>query len=369
MEIKIKNKNLLDLLEIGRCVVESRNTLPASAMALFSPCDKGLSMTVMNPEMEMRISLDTEGFEVNDPAPSLISVAKLYEITRNDDRDGLISINFSDNHISVLSGSSRFKLLTMEAESFPSSTAERPEKTVSVRQDDLKSVIDMTEFSMANNDARYYLNGVLMEIEESSLTAVATDGHRLAKSFLPIEKAGGEKHQAIVPRKAVSALQQILGRSDNIVEIGVTSSNFFADFDNISITATAINGQFPDYRRVIPSSFEQEIELNREETMRSLRKAAAITDGKPGGATLDFSAELLKLQVTNTEDEEARIEQKIEYQGEPFKIGFNVAYLSDVFQHLHSETVILQIRDNSSGVRIVGADSDSEEYVVMPLRL
>ncbi len=367
MEIKIKNEHLLRVLEVARSVVESRNTLPASAMALFSPSAEGCSVTVMNPEMEMRILMDD--LEISEPAPSLVSVAKLYEISRNDSRESLISVKFSDNHVLVRSGNSRFKLLTMSADDFPLSQDERPEGMLSVLQQDLKSIIDMTEFSMANNDARYYLNGVLIEIEENGVTSVATDGHRLAKSFLQVEKAASEKNQAIMPRKAVSVLQQTLGRNENIVEFGVSSSNLFAEFDNISLSAKAINGQFPDYRRVIPTSFEQEIRLNREETLTSLRRAAAITDGKPGGATLDFSDGLLKLLVTNTEEEEARIEQKVEYSGAPFKIGFNVAYLSDVFQHLYSETALLQIRDNSSGVRIVGEDSDSEEYVVMPLRL
>ena len=367
MEIKIKNEHLLQILEIARSVVESRNTLPASAMALFSPNGQSCSITVMNPEMEMRILLDE--LEITDPAPALVSVAKLYEISRNSERDSLFSVNFADNNVSVSSGNSQFKLLTMPADDFPLSPDKRPEEAISVRQEDLKNIIDMTEFSMANNDARYYLNGVLIEIEENNLTAVATDGHRLAKSSLQVEKKVAEKSQAIMPRKVVSVLRQILGRSENIVEIAVSSSNFFTEFDNISVTAKAINGQFPDYRRVIPSSFEQEISLNREETLTSLRRAAAITDGQPGGATLNFSDGLLKLLVTNTDNEEAHIEQKIEYQGEPFRIGFNIAYLSDVFQHLYSETVLLQIRDDNSGVRIVGKDSDSEEYVVMPLRL
>ena len=238
-----------------------------------------------------------------------------------------------------------------------------------IRQDDLKHLISTTEFSMAKNDARYYLNGMLFEIEDEKITTVATDGHRLAKSTLQLDKPVGEKRQSIMPKKTIAVLQQILGRNEDTLQISISTSDFFINLGGISISAKAINGQFPDYRRVIPASFEQEIMLDRNKTLVSLRRAAAITDGKPGGATLDFSPGLLRLFVKNTEEEEARVDQEIEYQGEPFKIGFNALYLSEVLQHLYSDTFLLQIRDSSSGVRIVGGDSVPEEYVVMPLRL
>ncbi len=367
MKIKILNEQLLKVLEVLRGVVESRSTLPAASMALFSPKDKGCSITVMNPEMELRLFLDE--LEIKDPSPSLVSVAKLYEISRNTGYQSQIALNFGDDQISVTSENSRFKLLTMPADDFPISDGVALENTMSIRQDDLRHVVEKTAFSMADHDARYYLNGMLIEVDGKKLSAVATDGHRLARSTLEVEKAAGAKAQAIMPRRVATELTRILGRSEEMAELGVDSSNLSLSFNNIQIFAKAINGQFPDYQRVIPSSFEQEIQLNREETVKSLTRAGAIADNKSSSAKLGFTPGLLKLEVENPEGEQALIEQKIEYQGDPLDIGFNAVYLSDVFRALDTETVIMQIRDSSSGVRVVAEGSGSEEYVVMPLRL
>lgn len=367
MKIKIINEQLFHVLETLRGVVEARSTLPASSMALFVPQDKGCTITAMNPEMELR--LHVEEMSVSDPAPALVSVSKLYEISRNTSHDTQITLNFGDDRVTVASENGRFKLLTMPADDFPLSDEVTLENTMSIRQDDLKHVVEKTHFSMADHDARYYLNGMLIEVEGKKLTAVATDGHRLARSTLEIDQPVAAKAQAIMPRRVALELMRVLQKSEEMAELGVDSANLALSFGNKQINAKAINGQFPDYQRVIPTSFEQEIQLNRDETMKSLTWAGAIADAKSSSAKLGFSAGLLKLEVENPEGEQALIEQKIDYQGDPLDIGFNTNYLADVFRTLDTETVIMQIRDSSSGVRIVAEGSESEEYVVMPLRL
>ena len=370
MQVSIKNRILLEGLSSLRGIVESRPTFPAHAMVLFSPSSQGCHLYTIGSEAQSRLLL-TE-INIQKPEKALVSVHRLYEISRNIGVDEDISISFDDNSVTVSGGRGIYRLRGMSPEDFPLSEEHDSSDGIKMSEQDLKYLIDKTDFSMAIHDPRFFLNGLFLSSDGKALTAVSTDGHRLALSSLPVS-AGAEVGESIVPRNVVLELKRLLADdSDKIAELNINQSNIEVSFGNLQIVAKALNGEFPDYKKIIPTNFAHEIKLDREEFMSSLRRAAAISQASADSGvslTLKFSKGSLKLHSRNTEGEEATVEQDSEYSGEPLDISFNPVYLSDVMRVLDTETVLLQIREADSGVRIVGVGSTSEEYIVMPLRI
>ena len=370
MKISVKNKILLEALSSLRGIVEARPTFPAHAMVLFSPCEQGCFLYTIGSEAQSRLLLTD--IDVQKPAKALVSVHRLFEISRNIGVDEDISISFGDNSVTVSGGRGVYQLRGMAPDDFPLTEELDSSGSIKISEQDLKYLIEKTDFSMAIHDPRFFLNGLFLSSDGKALTAVSTDGHRLALSSLPVSTEG-EAGESIVPRNVVLELRRLLSEdSDKIAELSINSSNIVVSFGNLQIVAKALNGEFPDYKKIIPTNFAKEIKLDRAEFTSSLRRAAAISQATTDSGvslTLKFSKGSLKLHSRNTEGEEATVEQDSEYSDEPLDISFNPVYLSDVMRVLDTETVLLQIREADSGVRIVGVGSTSEEYIVMPLRI
>lgn len=370
MEIKINNKVLLGALSSLRGIVESRPTFPSLSMVMFSPCDEGCYLYTIGSEAQIRL-LVTD-INVQKPKNALVSVNKLFEISRNIDEKEDISISFAENAVTVSGGRGVYKLHGMPPDDFPLAEETEQSGSVKISEQDLKYLVDKTDFSMAVHDARFFLNGLFLSSDGKALSAVSTDGHRLALSSLPAS-GGVDSAEGIVPRNVVLELKRLLdGDSDKIAEVSITSANIFISFGNMQISAKALNGQFPDYKRIIPTNFSKEIKLDRDEFTRSLRRASSIANAPADSSaslTLKFSEGSLKLHSKNSDGEEATVEQSSEYSGDPLDISFNPEYLFDVMRVLDTESVLLQIRDADSGARIVGVGSKTEEYIVMPLRI
>ena len=369
MKISLQNKILMSILSSVRGVVPSRPTFPTQSMVLISPYDTGCRFFTQGSEAQIRRFSDD--ISIEKPEEKLVAVSKIYEISRNFPEDSIISMLFEGDSVAVSCEGAKYQLKSMPIEDFPLIDSPDEKDVIKIAERDLKYLLEKTDFCMASQDPRHYLNGLFFSLDEGKLCAVATDSHRLALSSLDVSSTG--KTEGILPREIVSEIKRLLSDTKDIAEVSISSQKIVVTLSNIQISAKGLNGQFPDYKKVIPKEFLVEIVLDRQEFLRTLQRASAISasslldDG--AHASLIFSSKELLVKSSNPDGEEANIKQSVEYEGDDFEISFNSKYLKDVMKTLDTEKIRLQMRDASSGTRIIGEGSGSDEYIVMPLRL
>ena len=221
---------------------------------------------------------------------------------------------------------------------------------------------------MAQQDIRYYLNGMLLVIDKGSLQAVATDGHRL--SYASITVPGNySRQEVILPRKTVLELGKLLVDSDAELTIDLLTNQVRFRFSNIELVSKVVDGKFPDYNRVIPSGHPKQIELARGELLQALQRAAILSNEKFRGVRIVLGTDQLKIICTNSEQEEAEEELEVAYKGEALDIGFNITYLLDVLHNLAADRVVLALGDANSSALITMPERSDYKYVVMPMRI
>ncbi|MGX9190186.1 DNA polymerase III subunit beta [Stenotrophomonas sp. Ker107b] len=347
-------------------VVERRQTLPVLANFLVQVQNGQLSLTGTDLEVEMvsRIAVeDAQDGETTIPA------RKLFEIIRALPDGSRITVSQTGDKITVQAGRSRFTLATLPANDFPSVDEVEATERVAIGEATLKELIERTAFAMAQQDVRYYLNGLLFDLRGDALRAVATDGHRLALCETELEKASGAKRQIIVPRKGVTELQRLLESGDREIELEVGRSHVRVKRDDVTFTSKLIDGRFPDYEAVIPIGADREVKVDREALRASLQRAAILSNEKYRGIRVEVSPGNLKISAHNPEQEEAQEEIEADTTVSDLAIGFNVNYLLDALSALRDEHVVIQLRDSNSSALVREASSEKSRHVVMPLRL
>jgi DNA polymerase-3 subunit beta len=347
-------------------VVERRQTLPVLANLLAQVKDGQLSLTGSDLEVEMvaRIAVDdAKDGEITIPA------RKLFDYVRALPDGSKITVAQSGDKIQVAAGRSRCNLTSLPASDFPSVDEVEATERVTVPEAALKELIERTAFAMAQQDVRYYLNGLLFDLRESSLRCVATDGHRLALCEAPLGSGGGTKRQIIVPRKGVTELQRLLEGGDRDVELELGRGHIRVKRDDVTFTSKLIDGRFPDYEAVIPIGADREIRVDREALRAALQRAAILSNEKYRGVRVEASPNLLRISAHNPEQEEAQEEVEADTRVEGLAIGFNVNYLLEALTALRDEYVVLQLRDANSSALVREAASERCRHVVMPLRL
>lgn len=347
-------------------VVERRQTLPVLANFLVQVQNGQLSLTGTDLEVEMvsRIAVeDAQDGETTIPA------RKLFEIIRALPDGSRITVSQTGDKIAVQAGRSRFTLATLPANDFPSVDEVEATERVKIGEATLKELIERTAFAMAQQDVRYYLNGLLFDLRGDALRTVATDGHRLALCETELEKASGAKRQIIVPRKGVTELQRLLESGDREIELEVGRSHVRVKRDDVTFTSKLIDGRFPDYEAVIPIGADREVKVDREALRASLQRAAILSNEKYRGIRVEVSPGNLKISAHNPEQEEAQEEIEADTTVSDLAIGFNVNYLLDALSALRDEHVVIQLRDSNSSALVREASSEKSRHVVMPLRL
>ena len=347
-------------------VVERRQTLPVLANLLVQVRDGQLALTGTDLEVEMisRIAVeDAQDGETTIPA------RKLFEIVRALPDGSRVTVSQSAEKVTVQAGRSRFTLATLPANDFPSLDDVEATERVRVPEAALKELIERTAFAMAQQDVRYYLNGLLFDLREASLRCVATDGHRLALCEAPLEGGAPTKRQLIVPRKGVLELQRLLEGGDRELELEMGRGHLRVKRDDVTFTSKLIDGRFPDYEAVIPIGAEKEVRVDREVLRAALQRAAILSNEKYRGVRVEVTPGQLKISAHNPEQEEAQEEIEAETQVSDLAIGFNVNYLLDALSALRDEHVVIQLRDSNSSALVREASSEKSRHVVMPLRL
>ncbi|MFT4197981.1 MAG: DNA polymerase III subunit beta [Pseudoxanthomonas sp.] len=347
-------------------VVERRQTLPVLANFLVQVQNGQLALTGTDLEVEMIARSTVEDAQDGE---ATIPARKLFEIVRALPDGSRVTVGQSGDKVSVQAGRSRFTLATLAANDFPSVDEVEATEQVTVPEVALKELIERTAFAMAQQDVRYYLNGLLFDLRDGVLRCVATDGHRLALCESGLEGAAKGKRQIIVPRKGVTELQRLLEGGDRILELEIGRSHIRVKRGDVTFTSKLIDGRFPDYEAVIPIGADQQVTVDREVLRAALQRAAILSNEKYRGVRVEVSPGLLKINAHNPEQEEAQEEVEADTKVDGLSIGFNVNYLLDALSALRGEQIVLQLRDANSSALVREADSQKSRHVVMPLRL
>jgi DNA polymerase-3 subunit beta len=365
MKFSATREALLKPLQAVIGVVERRQTMPILANLLLVVKDGQLSITATDLEVELVanvvVDADADG-EITVPG------RKLLDICRALPDEAEIAILLTGDKLAVRSGRSKFSLTTLPASEFPTVEDISSSEAVEVPQATLVKLFEKTHFSMAQQDVRYYLNGLLIETGKKVLRAVATDGHRLALCEVALENAAAPEQQVIVPRKGVLELQRLLS-GEGSVELELGSNHIRAQLDGIRFTSKLIDGRFPEYERVIPAEADNELVADREAFRGALQRTAILSNEKYRGIRLIIRDNGVVLQAHNPEQEEAEEELEVNYKGEDIEIGFNVNYLLDALGAIESDEVTLSIVDGNSSCLLREPGKNDCKYVVMPMRL
>ena len=355
---------LLKPLQAVIGVVERRQTMPILSNVLIVARGNELAVTATDLEVELVAQA-----EVNVEAGGEITVSgrKLLDICRALPDGSRVDISLSGEKIVVRSGRSKFSLATLPAAEFPTVEDIKAGQSIKVDQEVLGRLIEKTYFSMAQQDVRYYLNGMLLETAGKHLRAVATDGHRLALCEARLDSSF-EEQQVIVPRKGVLELQRLLG-GDGSVNVELGANHVRIQLDGIRFTSKLIDGRFPEYERVIPKESSNELTADREAFRGALQRTAILSNEKYRGIRLIIRDSGVVLQAHNPEQEEAEEELEVSYSGEDIEIGFNVNYLLDALGGVEGEQVTMSVLDGNSSCLIRQPGSDECKFVVMPMRL
>ena len=370
MKFSISRDSLVRSLNLVAGVVERRQTLPILANVLIVLEEDRLSLTGTDLEVELvgRLPLAAPGEsgEVTVPARKLLDICK--SLPEGSD----IDFSVKDSKVTVKSGRSRFTLSTLPAREFPNVEDSMGTHQLTLKQGQLKRLIDRTGFAMAQQDVRYYLNGMLWELDNKrNLRVVATDGHRLAMCTLPdkVDVSGEGSAQVILPRKGVIELARLLLVDDAEVQIIIGSNHMRAMTDEFTFTSKLVDGKFPDYQRVLPRSPDKIVMGSRQELRQAFTRTAILSNEKYRGVRLKLSKDNLDIVANNPEQEEAEETVSVEYAGDALEIGFNVSYLLDVLGVLSGDQVKLSLADPNSSALLEESEAGDSLYVVMPMRL
>jgi len=366
MKFKIIREELLTPLQQIIGAVEKRQTLPALANVLIKANDNQLSLTATDLEIELvskiQLIADEMG-EITLPAKKLLDICKALP------NEAEISIDVDVDKAIIKSGRSRFTLATLPASDFPALDEITSVFEFTLPQNTLKQLIEKTAFAMAQQDVRYYLNGLMMEVASGVIRTVATDGHRLAYCEKNIDGDLADSKQVIIPRKGVGELQRLLSDSDDSVKVILGNNHIQCVLPNQRFTSKLIDGRFPDYKRVMPEAEGNVFTAEKESLKSALVRASILSNEKYRGIRVIMDTNLLKLQAQNPDQEEADVEVEINYTGDLLEIGFNVTYMLDVLNTSSKDVVQGIIKDSNSSCLMVFPDEPQAKYVIMPMRL
>ena len=367
MQLKqIPRDALLKPLQAVSGIVERRHTLPILANVLLEQADGRLYVTATDLEMQITAHSELAGKETQ---ATTVAARKLQDLLRALPEDALLTIDGSANRMTLRAGRSRFNLQALPAADYPRiGVGQDQVQGLTLPQREFRGLLKSAEFAMAQQDIRYYLNGMLLVIDKGSLQAVATDGHRLSWASIAVE-GDYQRQEVILPRKTVLELSKLLADSDDPLTLDILANQVRFRFANIELVSKVVDGKFPDYNRVIPTTNSKRIAFSRTELLGALQRAAILSNEKFRGVRLVLGNDQLKIICTNSEQEEAEEELEIAYKGEALDVGFNITYLLDVLQNMAMDRVEVAFGDANSSALVTVPERDDYKYVVMPMRI
>ncbi len=367
MHFSIQREALLKPLQLVAGVVERKHTMPVLSNILLVLENQQLSLTGSDTEVELigRVVVEepAEDGEITVPA------RKLMDICKSLPNEAMINFSLDEQKVTITSGRSKFTLTTLPAADFPVVNEAPGSLAFTMSQGNLRYIIERTSFAMAQQDVRYYLNGLMLEASAGRLRAVATDGHRLALCDAEAEITEDNTHQVIIPRKGVLELARLMDDEKANANITLGQNYIRATTEDFVFTSKLIDGKFPDYNRVLPRGGDKEILANRNSLRDALNRVLILTNEKYRGIRLQLENDLIKAQANNPEQETAEEEISVSYNGPELEIGFNVTYLLDILSVMTSSQARFTLSDANSSLLVQEEDNQNSSYVVMPMRL
>jgi len=347
-------------------IVEKRHTLPILSNVLMEK--DGERLTLLATDIEIQIKTGTQAVG-SEKVALTVAARKLQDILRSLPESAEVSLDFEDRRLQLKAGKSRFNLQTLPAEDFPRMAGVEGQQTkLTLSQKQFKRLLALVQYSMAQQDIRYYLNGLLLVVNGNEMRVVATDGHRLAfaSEALPDHH---ERMEVILPRKTVLELSRQLADNDEPLEIVIAPTQVQFRFGDIEFVSKLIDGKFPDYERVIPQNHTKLLTIPAAVLHQSLLRAAILTNEKFRGVRLLLANGSLKIISSNAEQEDAQEEIEVEYSGDTLDVGFNVTYLLDVLNNVSTDTIEIRLADANASALFSLPENDRFKYVVMPMRI
>jgi DNA polymerase III subunit beta len=367
--LKTSRETLLKPLQAVAGIIERRHTLPILSNVLIAGDSGRLAFVATDIEIEISAAAAAEA-QGADGRNLTVGARKLLDILRALPEGAEVTLTAADKRLQVRSAKSRFQLQTLPAEDFPRLAApEGATVALELPQKDLKSLLALVQYAMAQQDIRYYLNGLLMVVDAGELRVVATDGHRLAVATKEVAAREVGRQEVILPRKTIIELTKLLGDTADPVRIELSATQARFRFDGVLLASKLVDGKFPDYQRVIPSAHTKQLRMSRQVLGQALQRAAILTSDKFRGVRWVLGDGSLRISCTNTEQEEAQEELDVDYKGEALDIGFNVQYLLDVLNNLAVEEIEVSLGDANSSAMITVPGRGDFKYVVMPMRI
>ena len=367
MKFKIQRENLLKPLNIVSGVVERRQTLPILSNVLISISeDNILSMTTTDLEVELISNISVENATAGEIT---VPARKLLDICRTLPEGAELELTLKKDKITIRSGKSRFTLSTLPVKDFPSTEGIDSKLKFTIPQLALKNIIGRTQFAMAQQDVRYYLNGLMFEVSVDNLRAVATDGHRLSLCDTEVSAEVNEAQNIIVPRKGIIEIHRLLSDSDNPATVSIGTNHIRIEMDDICFTSKLVDGRFPDYERVLPQKIDKHVFASKDLLKQALTRASILSNEKYRGIRIILNSGEIKATANNPELEEAEEVIDVVYEGPELEIGFNVNYVIDALSAIEATEVELGFSDSNSSCLIQPKGDEASKYVVMPMRL
>ena len=367
--LKTSRETLLKPLQAVAGIIERRHTLPILSNVLLVGDAGRLAFVATDIEIEISAAAAAEA-QGADGKDLTVGARKLLDILRALPEGAEVTLAVADKRLQVRSGKSRFQLQTLPAEDFPRLAApEGAAIAFELPQKDLKGLLALVQYAMAQQDIRYYLNGLLMVVDAGELRVVATDGHRLAVATKEVAAREVGRQEVILPRKTIIELTKLLSDTADPVRIELSATQARFRFDGVLLASKLVDGKFPDYQRVIPTAHNKQLRMSRQVLGQALQRAAILTSDKFRGVRWVLGDGSLRISCTNTEQEEAQEELDVDYKGEALDIGFNVQYLLDVLNNLAVDEVQVSLGDANSSALITVPARDDFKYVVMPMRI
>ena len=369
MQFTIEREQLLKPLQLINGVVNKRQTLPILGNVLLVANDKRLCLTGTDLEVELTSYADL--LALGTVGDTTVPARKLLDICRSLPDSSQLKMKLTDHKLYLTTENSRFSLNTLPAAEFPRAQETAAETEIALNIMQLKQLIERTQFAMAQQDVRYYLNGSLWRIEADAVVTVATDGHRLSYCRLSMPNQR-EKNvtEVIVPRKAIAEVMRILPEVDGKIKLAIGTHHMRAVTNDFMLTAKLIDGRFPDYHNVIPRAGNNQLCIDRDILKPVLSRVAILSNEKYRGIRLSLEKNLLKVSANNPDHEEAEESIIVDYSGDAIEIGLNVNYLLDVLNTLPKGNVLFTLVSAEKSILIkYQNDTLNALNVIMPMRL
>lgn len=367
MRFTIQRESLLKPLQLVSGVVERRQTLPILANILLSLKQGRLTLTGTDLEVELVIELPLQSS--SEKGDITLPARKFLDICRSLPDEAELDIAIENDRALIRSGKSRFTVSTLPASEFPNMESLQGINEFTLRQKELKFLIEKTSFAMAQQDVRYYLNGMMLELDKGKLRAVATDGHRLALAEVEADIKVDEPLQVIIPRKGVVELARLMEGSDAKILVKLGTNHIRVTLDGVTFTSKLIDGKFPDYQRVLPQGGDKVVTVEKEVMKQALVRTSILSNEKYRGIRLNLKSGAMQVMANNPELEEAEEEFSVDFKGDSLEIGFNVNYLVDALSAIDNSQAKIQLSDPNSSCLIQPGSGENTKYVIMPMRL